>query len=84
MNKENITEMAIRAVGTPSVVSRMFGFSSPQSVFNWIKNNKVPAERVIQLCQMGKWSFCPHQLRPDLYPNEFDGLPKDSSVSNFK
>lgn len=76
MNRVNITEKAIRAVGVPSAVSRLFGFNSPQSVFNWIKKDKVPAERVIQLCQLGRWEISPHQLRPDLYPNELDGLPK--------
>lgn len=80
MNQENITEKAIRVVGAPSVVSRLFGFRSPQSVFNWIKSDRVPAERVIQLCQLGGWKVSPHQLRPDLYPNILDGLP-DSNKS---
>ncbi|ARX10494.1 TPA: transcriptional regulator [Proteus mirabilis] len=77
MHQENYTEKAIRTIGVPSAVSRMFGFNSPQSVFNWIKNNKVPAERVIQLCELGGWVVSPHQLRPDLYPNKTDGLPKE-------
>lgn len=76
MHQENYTEKAIRTIGVPSAVSRLFGFNSPQSVFNWIKNNKVPAERVIQLCELGGWAVSPHQLRPDLYPNKTDGLPK--------
>lgn len=76
MHQENYTEKAVRTIGVPSAVSRMFGFNSPQSVFNWIKNNKVPAERVIQLCALGGWVVSPHQLRPDLYPNKTDGLPK--------
>lgn len=76
MHQENYTEKAIRTIGVLSAVSRMFGFNSPQSVFNWIKNNKVPAERVIQLCELGGWVVSPHQLRPDLYPNKTDGLPK--------
>lgn len=78
MTQESITERAIGAVGSPSAVSRLFGFKSPQSVFNWIKNNQVPAERVILLCQFGHWVVTPNQLRPDLYPNESDGLPNDS------
>ena len=77
MHQENYTEKAIRTIGVPSAVSRMFGFNSPQSVFNWIKNNKVPAERVIQLCELGGWVVSTHQLRPDLYPNKTDGLPKE-------
>lgn len=80
MHQENYTEKAIRTIGVPSAVSRMFGFNSPQSVFNWIKNNKVPAERVIQLCELGGWVVSPHQLRPDLYPNKTDGLPNNSKA----
>ena len=80
MQQQSITEKAIEAVGSPSAVSRLFGFKSPQSVFNWIKNNQGPAERVIHLCELGNWVITPNQLRPDLYPNESDGLPNDSKT----
>lgn len=77
MSKPNITEAAVKAAGPSlSEVARRFGFKSPQSVANWIINQQVPSERVIQLCEMGKWSFTPHQLRPDIYPNTGDGLPE--------
>ncbi|EKN4197670.1 transcriptional regulator [Yersinia ruckeri] len=72
---KNITDEAIRAVGSLSAVSRRFEFKSVQSVANWIINNQVPADRVIQLCAMGQWKITPHQLRPDIYPNPRDGMP---------
>lgn len=76
MTSPNITEQAVKAAGPSlSKVARQFGFKSPQSVANWIINQQVPSERVIQLCSLGNWRFTPHQLRPDIYPNPKDGLP---------
>ena len=72
---KNVTDQAVRCVGSISEVSRRFGFQSVQSVANWITKNRVPSERVIQLCKWGQWSVTPHQLRPDIYPNTNDGLP---------
>ncbi|WP_410015839.1 YdaS family helix-turn-helix protein [Sodalis sp. C49] len=77
---KNITDRAVRAVGSISSVSRAFNFKSVQSVANWIINDQVPAERVIQLCTMGQWVITPHQLRPDLYPNPSDGLPNEAAA----
>ncbi|WPU24486.1 YdaS family helix-turn-helix protein [Cedecea neteri] len=72
---KNVTDKAVRSVGSISEVSRRFEFQSVQSVANWIAKNRVPSERVIQLCQWGNWMVTPHQLRPDIYPNIQDGLP---------
>ncbi|EAM2956419.1 MULTISPECIES: transcriptional regulator [Enterobacteriaceae] len=72
---KNVTAKAVKAVGSISEVSRKFEFQSVQSVANWISKNRVPSERVIQLCQWGGWTVTPHQLRPDIYPNKHDGLP---------
>lgn len=72
---KNVTDEAVRSVGSISEVSRRFEFQSVQSVANWIAKNRVPSERVIQLCQWGNWRVTPHQLRPDIYPNVQDGLP---------
>ncbi|MDH2066867.1 YdaS family helix-turn-helix protein [Pantoea sp. GD03673] len=71
----NVSEQAVRAVGSMSEVSRLFGFNSVQSVANWITNNRVPSERVISLCKLGGWAVTPHQLRPDIYPHPKDGMP---------
>ena len=75
---KNITEQAVMSVGSLTVVAREFKFKSVQSVANWIINNQVPAERVIHLCALGKWSVTPHQLRPDIYPNPTDGMTEIS------
>lgn len=72
---KNLTDKAVRSIGTISEVSRLFGFQSVQSVANWIARNRVPSERVIQLCELSQWNVTPHELRPDIYPNKEDGLP---------
>lgn len=76
---KNITDKAVRCVGSISEVSRRFEFQSVQSVANWIAKNRVPSERVIQLCKWGQWTVTPHQLRPDIYPNPNDGLPDEKA-----
>ncbi|WP_416381293.1 YdaS family helix-turn-helix protein [Gilliamella sp. B2838] len=77
-----MVQVAIKRIGTISYVSRKFGFKSVQSVANWVINNHVPAERVIQLCVMCNWTVTPHQLRPDLYPNMDDGMPNKNINTN--
>lgn len=70
------TEAAIKAAGRSlSEVARSFGFKSTQSVANWVINDQVPSERVLQLCELGGWVVTPNQLRPDIYPNPNDGMP---------
>ena len=80
---QNVTAQAVRAIGSISDVSRRFEFQSVQSVANWIAKNRVPSERVIQLCQWGGWAVTPHQLRPDIYPNKNDGLPSSNHNSQL-
>ncbi|EFO2296267.1 hypothetical protein DP045_02845 [Escherichia coli] len=66
MSSQNYTEKAVKAAGKSlSEVARHFGFKSTQSVANWVINNQVPSERVLQLCELGNWSVTPHELRPD-------------------
>ncbi|MEB4676058.1 helix-turn-helix domain-containing protein [Enterobacteriaceae bacterium G50] len=78
---KNVTEKAVRSIGSVSAVARKFGFKSSQSVANWIIRNEVPSERVISLCEFGGWAVTPHELRPDLYPNSTDALPKKDIAS---
>jgi DNA-binding transcriptional regulator YdaS (Cro superfamily) len=47
---------------------------SQQTVFKWLKF-RVPAERVISLCELLSWSVTPHELRPDLHPTPTSGIP---------
>ncbi|MCU6205123.1 transcriptional regulator [Enterobacter cloacae] len=72
---KNITEKAVRSIGSVSAVARKFNFKSSQSVANWIIRNRVPSERVIKLCEFGGWKVTPHELRPDLHPTPTSGIP---------
>ncbi|MFS1539351.1 MAG: transcriptional regulator [Candidatus Phlomobacter fragariae] len=74
---KNITDKAVKAVGSMSMVARKFNLKSVQSVANWIINNQVPSNRVIKLCYLGNWKVTPHELNPDIYPNQIDGIPAD-------
>lgn len=81
---KNITEQAVMSVGSLTLVAREFKFKSVQSVANWIINDQVPAERVIQLCSLGNWSVTPHELRPDIYPNPTDGMANPSVSASVR
>jgi DNA-binding transcriptional regulator YdaS (Cro superfamily) len=78
---KNITEKAVKTIGSVSAVSKKFEFKSPQSVFNWIIRNRVPSERVIRLCELGGWTVTPHELRPDLHPTPTSGIPDNTAVN---
>ncbi len=69
---------AIETAGTASKLAVMLGIK-PMSVSRW-KNRyqgTVPADRVLQI--YGVTGVTPHELRPDLYPNPTDGLPKQEA-----
>lgn len=48
---------------------------SYQAIRKW-QAHGVPAERVIQICEIAKFKVTPHQIRPDLYPNRLDAIPQ--------
>ncbi|CAM6348398.1 MULTISPECIES: transcriptional regulator [Enterobacter] len=68
----NGIEHAIRSFGSASALSSAIGVSK-MAVSLWRKNG-VPAERVLTIFRAT--GISPHELRPDLYPNPTDGLPK--------
>ena len=35
----------------------------------------VPSDRVLDVCALLEWRVTPHELRPDLYPNQHDAMP---------
>ena len=66
---------AIKSAGTATNLATMLGIK-PMSVSRWKNRYQgvVPADRVLQL--YAATGVTPHELRPDLYPNPSDGLPK--------
>ncbi len=66
---------AIKSAGTATNLATMLGIK-PMSVSRWKNRYQgvVPADRVLQI--YAATGVTPHELRPDLYPNPSDGLPK--------
>lgn len=59
--------MAIRAVGTAKKLADELGLS-PMAISGWLKRNRIPAERVLDVERITGVSRC--DLRPDLYPRD--------------
>ena len=66
---------AIKSAGPATNLAPMLGIK-PMSVSRWKNRYQgvVPADRVLQI--YAATGVTPHELRPDLYPNPTDGLPK--------
>lgn len=65
-------ENAILRSGSASALGALIGVSK-MAVSLW-RRNGIPAERVLPI--FTATGVTPHELRPDLYPNPSDGLPK--------
>lgn len=60
-------KQAIAAIGTGKALAQRLGLS-PMAVSGWVKRDKIPAERVLEIERITGVSR--HELRPDLYPTE--------------
>ena len=71
-------DKAIQAAGTARKMALALGVSS-MSVSHWKNrdNGTVPPSYVLPIFRMT--GVTPHELRPDLYPNPTDGLPKQGA-----
>ncbi|RTP94498.1 Rha family transcriptional regulator [Enterobacter sp. WCHEn045836] len=67
---------AINRAGNATKLAFLLGIK-PMSVSRWKNRYQgvVPAERVLPIFKIT--GVTPHELRPDLYPNPTDGLPKE-------
>lgn len=53
------------------------------TVWGWLNSVGMevpPAEAVIPICETIHWQMTPHELRPDLYPNRYDGIPPNQII----
>lgn len=62
-------QKAVEISGGQSALAAKLGIRQ-QTVFVWLKNNKVPAERALQVEKIVNGAVTCHQLRPDIYPRE--------------
>lgn len=68
----------ILSVMSQSELGRRLG-KKPQTVRLWFKG-RVPGEEVLRTSEALEWRVTPHDLRPDLYPNPDDSLPKTEAA----
>ena len=70
---------AIFLAGGQTNLAKQVGLSQPY-IWNWLNRDRcVPAEFVIPVCKATSWEVTPNQLRPDIYPNQSDGIPTPKS-----
>ncbi|WP_271273804.1 transcriptional regulator [Aliamphritea hakodatensis] len=60
---------AVEMIGGQTALAEHFGIS-PQSVQQWVMQDRVPASRVIRIEAITSGQVTRHQLRPDLYPED--------------
>ncbi|MGL4696348.1 YdaS family helix-turn-helix protein [Enterococcus larvae] len=48
---------------------------SPQAVNQWFSKSLIPPRYVLPICEMTGWKVVPHDVRPELYPSQDDGVP---------
>lgn len=65
MTADNIAKRAIKAAGGAPTVAKLFGIS-PVSVYEWINNDRIPAERCPALERAGKSAVRCEEMRPDV------------------
>jgi len=75
---ELIQKKIIAVCGSQSELARRVGKNS-QTVSAWFRNG-VASNEVINASRALEWQVTPHELRPDLYPNPTDGLPKQQEA----
>ncbi|MHA1181680.1 YdaS family helix-turn-helix protein [Enterobacter ludwigii] len=68
-------DKAIKAAGSARKLGLALGVTS-MSVSHWKNRDHgvVPPSHILSIYRMT--GVTPHELRPDLYPNPTDGLPK--------
>lgn len=82
MTPKESLQLAIELAGnTNKLAEKVGGKVTPSHVFNWLNRDRdgVSPHSVIAVCKAVGYQVTPHQLRPDIYPNESDGLPRKLS-----
>lgn len=65
MNKSGLKK-AINMAGSQAELAALLKGASQQNISYWLRNGKVPAERVLAIEEVT--GVARHELRPDLYP----------------
>ena len=65
MTQDNAVKRAVKAAGGAAAVASLFEISTV-SVYEWINNNRIPAERCPALERAGKSVVRCEEMRPDV------------------
>jgi hypothetical protein len=66
----NFALKALKQAGGFANVAREFDISYA-AVRKWADTQRIPSERILRVCQLGKNAVTPHQLNPLVYPEDF-------------
>lgn len=74
-------EKAIKVANGQTGLARLIQVQQA-NVWNWLhRDKKVPGEYVLPISRAVGFKVTPHELRPDIYPNPTDGLPKKTKAA---
>lgn len=68
----------IASIANQTEIANRLGHK-PQAVQQWLKK-RIPPQKVIPVCVALSWQVTPHELRPDLYPNPSDAMPRTGTT----
>lgn len=71
----------LRSAVSQRAIAKALGIS-PQAVNQWFSKSAIPPRYVLPICEMTGWKIVPHEVRPELYPNETDGIPENIALSD--
>lgn len=68
---------AVELLGGQVGLAKAVGVSQAH-VWKWLNTtiDGVPDKKVIPISHATNWQVTPHELRPDIYPHQHDGLPE--------
>lgn len=67
-------QVAATHVGGVAELAKRCGVTRA-AVYFW--HRRLPPDRAIDVARACEWKVRPHELRPDLYPHEDDGVPAE-------
>ena len=69
INKRSVAYRAIKAAGWVHVVQKALRIKSDWSIYKWMVNGRIPANRVLHIEALTGGRYTRHQIRPDIYGN---------------
>ena len=85
MNETTALQQALQLAGSQAELARKCGAKTRQAhVWKWLRSGRVSGLGALLVAKAVGYEVLPHQLRPDLYPNPWDGLPPAVAMKKFR